>query len=102
MTEANPINLGAPAAVNYLVMDNNDTTRMTVNASGTASGFATFYPYGEPGNGATSAEYEWTNQIRDSNGVDHFWRRDYASQLARWLSPDPAGLAAVSLTDPQT
>jgi RHS repeat-associated protein len=83
-------------------MDNNDTTRMTVNASGTASGFATFYPYGEPGNGATSAEYEWTNQIRDSNGVDHFWRRDYASQLARWLSPDPAGLAAVSLTNPQT
>ena len=102
MTEANPINLSAPAAVNYLVMDNNDTTRMTANAPGTASGFATFYPYGEPGNGATSAEYGWTNQIRESNGVDHFWRRDYASQLARWLSPDPAGLAAVSLTNPQT
>jgi hypothetical protein len=47
-------------------MDNNDTTRMTVNASGTASGFGTFYPYGEPGGGAVSTEYEWTNQIRGS------------------------------------
>ncbi|MGH9525254.1 MAG: RHS repeat-associated core domain-containing protein, partial [Terriglobales bacterium] len=102
VSEASPINLTAPAAVNYLAMDNNDTTRMTVNASGTASGFGTFYPYGEPGNGAAGAEYEWTNQLRDSYGVDRFWHRDYASQLARWLSPDPAGLAAVSLADPQT
>ncbi len=102
MTEANPVNLSAPAAVNYLVMDNNGTTRMTVNAAGTASGFGTFYPYGEPGNGATSGEYEWTNQIRESDGVDHFWRRDYASQLARWLSPDPSGLAAVNPANPQS
>ncbi len=58
VTEANPTNLSAPAAVNYLAMDNNDTTRMTVIASGTGSRFATFYPYGEPGNGATCAEYE--------------------------------------------
>ena len=28
VTEANPINLSAPAAVNYLVMDKNDTTRI--------------------------------------------------------------------------
>lgn len=101
MAEANPVNLSAPAAVDYLVMDNHDTTRRTVNASGTASGFATFYPHGEPGNGATSTEYEWTNQRRDSYGTDHFRRRDYPSQLARWLSSDPAGLAAVSLTSPQ-
>ena len=62
-TEANPINLSAPAAVNYLVMDNNDTMQMTANTSGTASGFATFDPRGEPGNSATGAECVWTNQI---------------------------------------
>ncbi len=74
---------------------------MTANASGTASGFATFDPRGEPGNSATGAECVWTNQILGPNGVDRFWRRDHASPPARRLSPDPAGLAAVSVTSPQ-
>ncbi|HZT73780.1 MAG TPA: RHS repeat-associated core domain-containing protein [Terriglobales bacterium] len=57
------------------------------------------YPFGEEAQ-ATGAEYKWTNQIRDANGLDHFAFRTYSSNLARWLSPDPAGLAAVNPADP--
>ncbi|HZT74514.1 MAG TPA: RHS repeat-associated core domain-containing protein [Terriglobales bacterium] len=59
------------------------------------------YPFGEEAQ-ATGAEYKWTNQIRDANALDHFAFRTYSSNLARWLSPDPAGLAAVDPADPQS
>src|SRR5579872_6074197 len=59
------------------------------------------YPFGEEAQ-ATGAEYKWTNQIRDGKGLDHFAFRTYSSNLARWLSPDPAGLAAVDPADPQS
>ncbi|HZT73830.1 MAG TPA: RHS repeat-associated core domain-containing protein [Terriglobales bacterium] len=57
------------------------------------------YPFGEEAQ-ATGAEYKWTNQIRDGKGLDHFAFRTYSSNLARWLSPDHAGLAAVNPADP--
>ncbi|MGH9542312.1 MAG: RHS repeat-associated core domain-containing protein [Terriglobales bacterium] len=60
-----------------------------------------FYPFGEEAQ-ATSAEYKWTNQIRDANALDHFAFRTYPSNLGRWLSPDPAGLAAIGPADPQS
>ena len=59
------------------------------------------YPFGEEAQ-ATSAEYKWTNQIRDPNALDHSAFRTYSSNLARWLSPDPAGLAAANPADPQS
>ena len=34
--------------------------------------------------------------------VDHTWFRQYAYGQGRWISPDPAGLAAVDPTNPQT
>jgi len=59
------------------------------------------YPFGEEAQ-ATSAEYKWTNQIRDANALDHFAFRTYSSNLARWLSPDPAGLAAANPAEPSS
>jgi RHS repeat-associated protein len=38
----------------------------------------------------------------DETGTDHTLHRHYANNLARWLSPDPAGRKAAKLTDPQT
>ncbi len=60
-----------------------------------------FYPFGEEAQ-TTSAEYQWTNQIRDGNALDHFAFRTYSSNLARWLSADPAGLAAVNPAEPSS
>jgi len=36
------------------------------------------------------------------SGLDPTPNRMYASQYGRWLTPDPAGTKAVTLTDPQT
>ncbi|MBZ5566423.1 MAG: RHS repeat-associated core domain-containing protein [Acidobacteriia bacterium] len=36
------------------------------------------------------------------SGLDHFWFRDYSSNPGRWMSPDPAGLAAVDPSNPQS
>jgi len=44
-----------------------------------------------------------TGKERDSEtNLDHTWFRQYSSQLGRWMHPDPAGLAAVEPTNPQS
>ena len=87
--------------VTYLAVSMLKTTKMTVSGAGVASGVATYYPYGGE-NASISAEYKFTNQIRDPNGIDHFWMRSYSPDLGRWLTPDPAGMAAVDPTNPQS
>src|SRR6185437_11464841 len=45
----------------------------------------------------------YTGAHRDyTSGLDHMGARDYSSALGRWLTPDPAGLAAVNPNDPQS
>ncbi len=47
--------------------------------------------------------HKFTGDERDSEtGLDHTWFRQYSSPLGRWMHPDPAGLAAVDPTDPQS
>jgi len=36
------------------------------------------------------------------NNADHFGAREYSKTQGRWLSPDPAGMAAVKPSNPQT
>lgn len=36
------------------------------------------------------------------DGLDHTWFRQYSSSLGRWMHPDPAGLAAVDPSNPQS
>ena len=44
-----------------------------------------------------------TGKERDSeSGNDYFKYRYYASSMGRWLSPDPAGMMAADLGDPQS
>jgi len=56
-------------------------------------------PYSQE-NAAITAEYKFTNQIRDPNGIDQLWIRSYSSSLADGSPPDPTGLAAVDPTNP--
>ncbi|HXZ81341.1 MAG TPA: RHS repeat-associated core domain-containing protein, partial [Terriglobales bacterium] len=37
-----------------------------------------------------------------NTGLDHTWYRQYSSYLGRWMTPDPAGMAAVDPGNPQT
>src|SRR6185437_2908076 len=91
----------ASGNVRYLAADMLGTTRQTELNLASASDATRFFPYGEEQH-SVSAEYLWTGQMRDANGLDHFAMRTYAPALGRWLTPDPAGLGAVDPNDPQT
>src|SRR6185437_1900642 len=91
----------ASGNVTYLAADMLGTTRQTELNLTSASDATRFFPYGEEQN-AVSAEYLWTGQMRDANGLDHFAMRTYAPALGRWLTPDPSGLAVVDPNNPQT
>ncbi len=44
-----------------------------------------------------------TGKERDTeSGLDHFKFRSYSSTMGRWMSPDPAGMMAVDIADPQS
>ena len=63
-----------------------------------------YLPFGE--NNSTDSgitTHEFTGDERDSEtSLDHTLFRQYSSQFARWTSPDPAGLAAVDPSNPQS
>ncbi len=47
--------------------------------------------------------YKFTGWERDGEtGLDHTLFRQYISAPGRWMTPDPAGLAAVDLSNPQS
>ncbi|HXY26375.1 MAG TPA: RHS repeat-associated core domain-containing protein [Candidatus Acidoferrum sp.] len=63
-----------------------------------------YLPFGElnsSDSGITS--HKFTGDERDSEtNLDHTWFRKYSSTLGRWMTPDPASLAAVDPTSPQS
>ncbi len=47
--------------------------------------------------------YKFAGMERDSEtGLDHTMFRQYSSPYGRWMTPDPAGLGAASLANPQS
>ena len=65
-----------------------------------------YAPFGETTNESGTVDRSYTGQTQDtvpgSTGLYDFLFRQHASSQGRWLVPDPAGLAAVDLTNPQT
>ncbi|MFI5059357.1 MAG: RHS repeat-associated core domain-containing protein [Candidatus Acidiferrales bacterium] len=63
-----------------------------------------YLPFGElnsTDSGITT--HKFTGDERDAEtSFDHTQFRQYTSQLARWITPDPAGLAAVDPANPQS
>jgi RHS repeat-associated protein len=63
-----------------------------------------YLPFGE--NNSTDSHistHEFTGDERDAEtSLDHTQFRQYTSSLARWMTPDPAGLAAVDPMNPQS
>jgi RHS repeat-associated protein len=65
-----------------------------------------YAPFGETYAEAGTPDRSFTGQNQDTvqgstTGLYDFLYREHA-QYGRWISPDPAGLAAVSLADPQS
>jgi RHS repeat-associated protein len=64
---------------------------------------AAYAPFGEAYSQTGSTDLSFTAQNQDTvTGLFDFLYREYSPTQGRWVSPDPSGLAAVSLTDPQS
>ncbi len=62
-----------------------------------------YAPFGEPYAETATTNRDFTGQTQDTTpGLYDFLFRQLSTAQGRWLVPDPAGLAAVDLTNPQT
>lgn len=83
VAEANPINLSAPAAVSYLAMGNNDTSRVTVSTASTATVYDSGTVWAQAGSFQATVNYG-----QDDTG------RSVATNLASALSASGSPVTA--------
>jgi len=77
------------------------SSRFATNASGSVYYDAAYGPWGEPYNETGTTDRSFTGQTQDTTGgIYDFLFRQQSSSQGRWLVPDPAGLAAVDITNP--
>jgi len=77
------------------------STPLATNPNRTIFMDGAFAPYGEPFAGNPYGDF--TGQVNDTdNDLYDFLYREYQLTQGRWISPDPAGLAAVDPSDPQS
>jgi RHS repeat-associated protein len=82
------------------------SSRLQPDTSGYLYGGRAYAPFGESYAETGTADRSFTGQTQDmmpgSTGIYDFLFRQHSAAQGRWLAPDPAGLAAVDLTNPQT
>jgi RHS repeat-associated protein len=78
------------------------SARVTSSASRVFLSSVAYAPFGETYANSGTLDLSFTGQNQDTVSGDYdFLFREYSTQ-GRWVSPDPAGLAAVSLAVPQS
>lgn len=83
--------------------DHLGSTRLVTLLNGSVYDNMDYLPFGEQIAGGAATPFKFTGKEEDSETtLNYFGDRYYSSQLGRFMTPDPAGLAAVSLADPQT
>lgn len=60
------------------------------------------YPWGEEKTTTQQNTEKFATYFRDSTNLDYAVQRYYSSIMGRFLTPDPAGVRAVSLANPQS
>jgi RHS repeat-associated protein len=79
------------------------SSRLASTQSRTKYFDVSYAPFGENYNGSGTTDYSFAGQNQDTvTGYDDFLFREYSPVQGRWLSPDPAGMAAVDPTVPQS
>jgi RHS repeat-associated protein len=79
------------------------SSRLASTPSRTMYSSTSYAPFGENYNGAGTTDLSFTGQNQDTvPGLYDFMFRRYSPNQGRWISPDPAGLAAVDPMDPQS
>ena len=88
----------------YYYSDHLGSSRLLASSFGYPVWQASYLPFGYEYNAQNTVNhYKFTGQERDAEiGLDHFLFRQYSSTQGRWLTPDPAGLAAVDPSNPQS
>jgi RHS repeat-associated protein len=87
----------------FVQHDHLGSARLITGPEGSGLQSWDYLPYGELLQGVFSTTHLFTGDERDSEtDLDHTWFRQYSSQLGRWMTPDPAGLAAVDPSNPQS
>jgi RHS repeat-associated protein len=62
-----------------------------------------YAPFGENYNGTDATDLSFTGQNQDTvHGLYDFMYREYSPNQGRWISPDPAGVRAMNLDNPQS
>lgn len=62
-----------------------------------------YAPYGEDYADSGTLDLNFTGQNQDTvSGLNDFHYREFHPNSGRWIQPDPAGLGAVSMANPQT
>jgi RHS repeat-associated protein len=79
------------------------SSRLATTPSKTLYSSTAYAPFGEPYKQAGTTDLSFTGQDQDTaSGMHDFPDRRYMPVQGRWLSPDPAGLAAVDPSSPQS
>jgi RHS repeat-associated protein len=79
------------------------SSRFAHDGSGNVIYDRMYAPFGEPYGETASTNRDFTGQTEDTApGLYDFLFRQNSQSQGRWLVPDPAGLAAVDITNPQT
>jgi RHS repeat-associated protein len=104
-----PLTGGATAVYNpsglayYRHADHLGSSRLASTESQTLYSDTAYSPFGEPYASSGSIDPSFTGQNQDAtSGLYDFLAREQDPNEARWTSPDPAGLAAVNPTNPQS
>jgi RHS repeat-associated protein len=90
---------------NFLHNDWLGTKRVMTSVTGATSETCTALSFGD-GNNCAGTDWSYNNFTDDphdgESNTEHTWFRQLSTTQGRWLSPDPAGLAAVDPTNPQS
>ena len=81
------------------------TVRAWSNPAASRVGTCTDLPFGDTVacTGTSPSPLNFTGEILDpESNLTHFWFRQLSTTEARWTAPDPAGMAAIDLSDPRT
>jgi RHS repeat-associated protein len=79
------------------------SSRFAQDGSGNVTYDQMYAPFGEPYDETASTNRDFTGHTEDTApGLYDFLFRQQSQSQGRWLVPDPAGLAAADITNPQT
>ncbi|WP_044176066.1 RHS repeat-associated core domain-containing protein [Granulicella mallensis] len=93
-----------PYDVTYYSTNQIGSSILLTDSAGWPVSSDTYYPFGqEPTTSADGNHYKFTGKERDTeSGLDYFGARYYGSNIGRFMSPDPSGLAYADPSNPQS